>query len=956
MRHLFKYILFFSILWGGLTTGVAQPGLSSYDIAPKLNTFWPSSVSASQLFRKPAEEIDYATGQATVRIPLYEIRTADFVLPISIYFTTGGIKTNQLCGAIGAGWQLEAEPMITRIVRGLPDEFHFLADSAARYARNNRPYRLRLAAGETDIQQDIFHYRLLSGRGKFLLGESSHRYFHPIPLTQEGVRITSSSPILNPTFGSSISITDPSGNLYVFGKDAPARELTYQGRDESVTAWKASEILSPNGDFLRFSYADNAPNEYPFSRYDFYMVEDDFPKTDVDLGSVPPHPGYWVGIKGKMNYYYLIDVEKDEWGRRIPIFKLWEQKRNVSYSNPGSRIQPRPIQRIDFAGGSVRFNYQAGTGLLQRVEVYSGNSLIRSIRLSTIGTALSFLDKIEISGSDTNQSECYRFDYTADRDKISEEQYKSNIGRSVFTDWDSSEVINQTIRMTDPSGNADLTFTLEGSGGYFNYRRMENLCKVVYPSGGYTAYQYQTGWANLPAGHHSVTVGAGKRLASITEHPVCGKPIVRTFKYGDSPELTGAGYARFPVDPSSFSKGSPKHYIVSSEYDNQFAHSGYCRLYSNQNLYSSDDTVYYPYVMETINGISTLRHFNCYTNFTVGERPYFPDPIDKSQIISLEDSCAYYNGKNHTATHQSSRQSHYTLVSEVTSEAMFEGLYDGSGNIYRSMEEMYLGSYSEKGVDVFSLEPGYTSMQTDTYNGSDVQNTTETRTYSSTYPRQLLSISTDRERVEFSYPTQNNCTDVYSLMKERNDLNTPIESRHYVDGVLRKSIVYQYKPDAGTERGYSLSSVKESTDVSGSNFRVAEQYEGYLRCGKPSQATRLDGTTVCFVWAYGGLHPIATIEGMTAGQISAAGIDLNGISTSHAIPENVYRILDGLRVSHPEARVTTYRYLPMIGQVRQTAPDGVTAHYDYDNSGRLSTIKNNSLNTISTYEYHETNP
>lgn len=955
MKYPFKYILLFSVLWGGMTTGMAQPGLSSYDIAPKLNTFWPSSVSASQLFRKPAEEIDYATGQATIRIPLYEIRTADFVLPISIYFTTCGIKTNQLSGTIGAGWQLEAEPMISRIVRGRPDEFHFLTDSTSRHAQNNRHHLLRLATGEADIQQDIFHYRLLSGSGKFLLGESSHRYFHPIPLTQEGVRITTSSPHVSPTFENSMSITDPSGNLYVFGKDVSSRELTYQG-EESVTAWKASEILSPNGDFLRFSYVDNAPNEYPYSRYDFYMVEDDFPKTDADLGSVPPHPGYWVGIKGKMNYYYLFDVETDDWGRRIPIFKQWEKKRDVSYSSPGSRIQPRPVKRIDFAGGSVRFNYQAKTGLLERVEVYSGNSLIRSIRLSTIGSALAFLDKIEISGSDANKSECYRFDYTADRDKITEEQYKSNVGSSVFTDWDSSEVIGQTIRMTDPSGNADLTFIMEGSGGYFNYRRMENLCKVVYPSGGHTEYQYGIGWANLPTGHHSTSEVAGKRLSSIIEHPVCGNPVVRTFKYGDSPELTGVGYTRFPLDPSSFSKGSPKHYILPSDYGYQFVHSGYCRLYSNQNLYSSDDTVYYPYVMETINGISTLRHFNCYTNFMVGERPYFPDPIGKSPILSMEDSCAYYDGKGHTATRRSSRQSYHTMVSEMNSIAMFEGLYDSSGNIYSSIEDMYLGSFSEKGVDVFSLEPGYTSMQTDTYNGSDVRNTNEIRTYSTTNPRRLQSISTGRERVEFSYPTLYNSTNVYHLMEERNELNTPVESRHYVDGVLRKSIFYQYEPDADTERGYSLSSIKESTDASGNNFRVAEQYDGYLRCGKPSQATRLDGTTVSFVWAYGGLHPIATIEGMTAEQISAAGIDLNGISTSHTIPESVYGILDGLRTSRPEARVTTYRYLPMIGQVRQTAPDGVTVHYDYDSSGRLSTIKNNSLNTISTYEYHETNP
>ena len=71
------FLSFFLFYVSHLSFG--QSNFSSYDISTGFSSYWPASVSASQLFRKSAEKIDYATGRATIRIPLYEIRTADFI-------------------------------------------------------------------------------------------------------------------------------------------------------------------------------------------------------------------------------------------------------------------------------------------------------------------------------------------------------------------------------------------------------------------------------------------------------------------------------------------------------------------------------------------------------------------------------------------------------------------------------------------------------------------------------------------------------------------------------------------------------------------------------------------------------------------------------------------------------------------------------------------------------------
>ena len=81
---------------------------SSYDIAARSQNFYPSSVQASGLFRRQPDEGDYATGRVTVRIPLYTIRTASFSLPVSLVYTTGGVKADQKNGPVALGWSLEA--------------------------------------------------------------------------------------------------------------------------------------------------------------------------------------------------------------------------------------------------------------------------------------------------------------------------------------------------------------------------------------------------------------------------------------------------------------------------------------------------------------------------------------------------------------------------------------------------------------------------------------------------------------------------------------------------------------------------------------------------------------------------------------------------------------------------------------------------------------------------------
>lgn len=939
----------------------AQQGLSAYDIATKSSSFYPVSVTASQLFSKPPEEMDYSHGRATIRIPVYEIHADGLTLPISLYYTTGGIRADQKNGPIGIGWQLEAEPMITRLVRGKPDEALYLSDGKS-IKENSEFFRLRIATGNADIQQDVFNYRLLSGSGKFILGPSSDMGFNAEVLSRDDVRIEADGKIKT-NFANAIFITDTSGNRYTFGKDEFSRERTLQsGTGEGVTAWKASTITSPDGGSISFSYRHDAPVERHGMRYDFYMVEDEFPMYTNTPSNVPPHPGYWKGINGKMNYYYLDGFQTSPVGGSVPIIKQWLKVLDKPYDQPGSSVQPRPISKISFKGGYVEFNYNSSTRLLQEIRVYVGEKLQKRVALTTCKTEdpdRYFLSEIRMYDSVGKGMGSYQFDYHPGI-YYSDGRFGTDYWGYYSNGSSYDKVPSDLVSIVENPNNPPVNISIGGASGRgsLNGSLAFSLRQVTYPSGGTTKYEYESHQVHLPGStleKPSGMTAGGVRLVSITDHPVVGKDVVRTFKYGNLVRLDGIGYSAFPVCPQTFKQVTKKHYLVSGGMGKYTDYSGRCRTYSNQNLVTSDCDIYYPCVREEIDGARTMHYFP--NTFVTGceQEARYPQPIGYEAILSHEDSCIYYrNGIPIETQRISFRAVALGDVNEIKPHAIFDNVLNPS-SISGNLKELFLNSYSVRPVTVYHQDGGMGEILTRKFDKQTFFTQKKKWDYGPLSSRQLLNIESDNEKVEFSYPSDSPSKAAHALMLQRNETATPVETRHYVDGALRKRIRYDYVVDTCTNRGYRLSSISESTNTAGTALRVTESYGEYLPCGKPNQVTLQDGRVACLVWANEGDWLIASIEGMTAGQVRNTGIDLRGISRMIDVPSSIYDLLDEFRISHPEAQVTTYRYQPTGELGTKRTPDGVAEHYIYDDSGRLLEIKDNQLKTTSKYEYHEAN-
>lgn len=66
--------------------------------------------------------VNYYTGTASFGIPVYEYKDPDFTVPLSLGYAAEGVKPNVEIGVLGVNWFLEAGGVITREVRGVPDD------------------------------------------------------------------------------------------------------------------------------------------------------------------------------------------------------------------------------------------------------------------------------------------------------------------------------------------------------------------------------------------------------------------------------------------------------------------------------------------------------------------------------------------------------------------------------------------------------------------------------------------------------------------------------------------------------------------------------------------------------------------------------------------------------------------------------------------------------------------
>lgn len=207
--------------------------------------------------------VNLYTGLPAISLPLYNYSYRNGLsLKMSLDYFAGGVQVDQSPTPEGLGWILNAGGLITRTVRGMPDDISskgFLYNGTL--PSNYQPNGFQYYHDSLDAEQDIFQFNFNGRSGKFFIGKNGQIVTVPLTKLKISYSVTSG--------GTSIStfyVMTEDGVKYIFN------DKEYEGDNTSfykcgynnmnyATSWYLSQIVAPFGtDTIYFNY--NSITEY----------------------------------------------------------------------------------------------------------------------------------------------------------------------------------------------------------------------------------------------------------------------------------------------------------------------------------------------------------------------------------------------------------------------------------------------------------------------------------------------------------------------------------------------------------------------------------------------------------------------------------------------------------------------------------------------------------------------
>ena len=202
--------------------------------------------------------VDYSRGVPDISIPIHTVTDGSLQLPITLRYHASGLRVREISSWVGAGWDLNAGGMVSRVVQGRADDiagFYRLSDPLDFDGPNEKR---AIMNGEVDGEPDIFSYSFPGYSGKFYFDENHDYQFVPKADLQLEL-------IDNGNFFDGFIITAPNGAKYKFGQRTPTDkgyvEFTNadaEGSDSYRSGWYLVQIESFNGtDVIDLYYDDH---------------------------------------------------------------------------------------------------------------------------------------------------------------------------------------------------------------------------------------------------------------------------------------------------------------------------------------------------------------------------------------------------------------------------------------------------------------------------------------------------------------------------------------------------------------------------------------------------------------------------------------------------------------------------------------------------------------------------
>ena len=355
--------------------------------APFAANIIPPSPEAAALAAYADIPVNLYTGIPEITIPLYELKERDLKVPIFLNYHASAHKVEDQASRVGLGWSISAGGMVTRSIRGLPDEYApggFLHQAAqmngqvAAYAAGSDEERFgwydAMARECRSAEPDIYYFNFAGYSGKFQFDWNSSICIASdaaLRITPIGLNIS------NDTFIQGWEIVTPDGVRWTFDvKESMAtrfRGSAFLGNCRAILeskkppqAWHLTEIASPFTDSrVKFAYRDY------FQTLERWSLETQV--HNVNLSPATPAREKLISeVRGK----YLSEISTSSGDTAIEFIQ-GPNRTDVT----GSGLHTLGVVRVKnrhasfVKGWKFEYDYSVGRLTLKSLQEYSNNDI-----------------------------------------------------------------------------------------------------------------------------------------------------------------------------------------------------------------------------------------------------------------------------------------------------------------------------------------------------------------------------------------------------------------------------------------------------------------------------------------------------------------------------------------------------------------------------------------------------
>jgi|GEM_PF-4562624 len=426
------------------------------DLNPTTFNVAPAGPNAAALGKYGDIEVNLFNGLPNISVPLGKIVVGnEFSQDLSLSYHASGNRVNDVSTFVGLGWSLNAGGVITRLLRGNPDENGYADGQGKRiplsvsgditpdtYQTFNQS-----ATGLIDTQPDEFFYNVGGYSGKFVI--DTNRQVRLLPY--KDIKITLVQTSLD---GTSFNMITPDGTQYIFHSREQTEILGCSDNDlDYVSAWYVTQIILPGSKrTINFTYVADQPLGQTI-----ITQTKSSSTSSIKVGySIPGCPGI------------------------IPVLGGCTTNRNIMQIK---------ISQIDYPGGRITFDYNYA-----RTDITNGSYALTGVTFaSNVNGVYKTIDKYllnyttasrmllnKVSNADTlgNAIKSYAFTYNSVHlpavNSFSQDHWGYYNGAS-----------NPTLI---PSDSVSAGGNREPNASYTN---ADILQTITYPTGGVSTFDFE---------------------------------------------------------------------------------------------------------------------------------------------------------------------------------------------------------------------------------------------------------------------------------------------------------------------------------------------------------------------------------------------------------------------------------------------------------------------------------